>query len=80
MRKGFLLLGALVVVIAGVTIYTNTREEKCIITVFGRKYNVQLLRAIHPGGDIYVCGEDMSETFKKQHGEDVERIKKYLLN
>lgn len=52
-------------------------NERCIITIQGNKYDVTDFRKIHPGGDIFVCGSDMTETFVNQHGMDLKRIEKY---
>ena len=54
-------------------------EDKCIISVFGKEYDIGPFRKIHPGGDIFKCGEDMTETFMNQHGKDVERIQKFII-
>jgi len=45
-----------------------TPDNRCIITVFGAKYNVTQLRNTHSGGDIFVCNSDMTATFVSQHG------------
>jgi len=86
----------MIVIVAGAVAYFNTRPtkeepvaeisptatqaEKCLIKVAGREYDITAFRGLHPGGDIFKCGTDMSETFKKQHGDDLERIKKFLTN
>jgi len=55
--------------------------EKCIITVRGGKYDVTEFLNEHPGGNIFKCGEDMTEAFNKQHGEKQFReLQKYKIN
>lgn len=58
---------------------SQVQKPTCIITVNGKIYDVQPLRSTHEGGDIFKCGTDMSETYRNQHGESVERIEKYLI-
>jgi len=53
--------------------------DKCIISVFGQEYDIGPFRALHPGGDVFKCGEDMTETFMQQHGKDLKRIEKFLV-
>jgi heme/copper-type cytochrome/quinol oxidase subunit 2 len=53
--------------------------KTCIITVDGKKYDVEPLRTTHPGGDIYKCGTDMSDVYRGKHGTSVQRIEKYLV-
>jgi len=48
----------------------NTPEaERCIVTIRGEKYDVTTFRSKHPGGNIFKCGEDMTNAFNKQHGD-----------
>jgi hypothetical protein len=54
-------------------------KTTCIITVDGKKYDVQPLRSSHSGGDIFVCGTDMSDVFHGQHGDNLRMIQKYLV-
>jgi len=56
-------------------------EENCVITVRGDKYDVTEFRSKHKGGNIFKCGEDMTEAFNKQHGEKQLRdLQKYKVN
>jgi len=57
----------------------NTPEaERCIVTIRGEKYDVTTFRSKHPGGNIFKCGEDMTEAFNKQHGEkQLQQVQKY---
>ena len=54
-------------------------SNKCIVTIKGSKYDVTTLRNTHSGGDIFNCNTDMSTTFTNQHGNDLARIKQYLV-
>lgn len=54
-------------------------KATCIITIDGQKYDVQPLRDNHSGGDIFVCGTDMSDVFHGQHGNNLKMIQKYLI-
>ena len=54
-------------------------SNKCIVTIKGGKYDITTLRNSHSGGDIFVCNTDMSTTFSNQHGNDLARIKQYLV-
>lgn len=46
----------------------------CIVTVAGNKYDVAELRKTHSGGNVFVCGTDMTATYTGQHGTDYARI------
>lgn len=61
------------------TINVNSQQPDCIITVDAKQYDVTPLRNTHTGGDIFVCGTDMSDTFHKQHGDRLKMIEKYLV-
>lgn len=58
---------------------SNINNTGCIIIVKGKKYDVEPLRKTHPGGDIFVCGTDMTERFNSQHGNDYARLAPYLV-
>ena len=51
----------------------------CIITLFGKQYDVASLRSTHPGGDVFACGTDMTAAYQRQHGTDVSRMQAYLV-
>jgi len=57
----------------------TTNPNACIITLFGLQYDVAPLRSTHPGGDIFVCGTDMTTVYQGQHGTDVSRMQPYLV-
>jgi len=46
------------------------QEERCIITIENKKYDVTLFRDVHPGGNVFKCGQDMSQAFNKKHGNN----------
>lgn len=51
----------------------------CIITLFGKQYDVTSLQTNHTGGNIFVCGTDMTATYQAMHGMDVTRMAPYLI-
>lgn len=58
---------------------TNNQQPSCIITIDGQKYDVESLRSMHTGGDIFVCGTDMSAAFHRKHDDNLQMIQKYLV-
>lgn len=56
----------------------NISSDPCIISVRGGKYDVTEFRNMHKGGNIFRCGEDMTETFNNQHGDkQFKELQKY---
>lgn len=56
-------------------------DNRCIITILGKKYDVTDYRNMHPGGNVFTCGTDMTTTFNNQHGADMlKKAAKYLIN
>ncbi len=57
-------------------------SNSCIVTIFGKQYDVQPLKTDHPGpkGDFFVCNTDMSNAYQSQHGANVSRLAKYALS
>jgi cytochrome b involved in lipid metabolism len=57
----------------------NTPEaEKCLVTIRGDQYDLTTFASKHPGGNIFKCGEDMTEAFNKKHGQNqLNEIQKY---
>ncbi|MFZ2199309.1 MAG: hypothetical protein WAV40_00795 [Microgenomates group bacterium] len=51
----------------------------CIVTLFGVQYDVSPLQTGHTGGNIFVCGTDMTATYQGMHGTNVSRMVSYLL-
>lgn len=62
---------------------TNSTQKAtttgCIVTIFGTTYDVTSLRGSHPGGDIFKCGTDMSNSYKSAHGTNVSMLQKYIV-
>lgn len=54
-------------------------NTQCVISLFGKQYDVTSLRKSHPGGDVFVCGTDQSATYQKTHGTDMSRMQAYLV-
>ena len=52
----------------------------CIVTIDGNKYDVTNLKKTHSGGDIFVCNTDMSNSYHNQHGTNLARMERYLVN
>ena len=51
----------------------------CIITLFGKQYDVTSLRNTHPGGDVFVCGTDQTALYTGKHGTNLNRMQPYLV-
>ncbi len=54
--------------------------EKCIITIQGGQYDVTQFRSKHEGGDIFKCGEDMTQSFQGKHKGYLPMIAKFKVN
>jgi cytochrome b involved in lipid metabolism len=56
-------------------------KPTCIVTISGKRYDVQPLRSTHPGGDVFTCGTDMTSVFFGQHDQNLldTQMKQYLL-
>ena len=54
--------------------------QKCIITLMGKKYDVTDFREIHKGGNLFVCGTDMTEKYIGKHGKDEKRPSLLLID
>lgn len=80
--KKILIIFALIFLSSIIMVLTRQPSQQqqnklCLITINDEKYDVEALRSTHPGGDIYVCDTDMTETFNSKHGMDYERLSKY---
>jgi cytochrome b involved in lipid metabolism len=56
-----------------------TNNNKCIVTIFGKRYDVTPLQTNHPGGNIFNCGTDMTAVYQGQHGSNLSRMQPYLM-
>lgn len=68
--------------ISGTVTYNATASDKysnCIVTLFGKQYDVSPLRGDHPGGNIFTCGTDMTSVYQGEHGTSVSRMQPYLI-
>jgi len=54
--------------------------EECIITIQGSSYDVTDFRTEHTGGDVFKCGEDMTQVFKGAHKSYLPMIAKFKVN
>lgn len=52
----------------------------CIVTLFGKQYDVTTLQQTHSGGNIFNCGTDMTVTYQGKHGTNMSRMQQYLVN
>ncbi len=57
----------------------NEGGEQCIITISGSKYDVTNFRYEHEGGNVFKCGEDMTEAFQKKHKGYLPMIEKFKI-
>ena len=51
----------------------------CVITLFGVLYDVTSLQNTHSGGNIFVCGTNMTSTYQGMHGTNVSRMAPYTI-
>lgn len=52
----------------------------CIVVVDGVSYDVSTLRFTHSGGDVFICGTDMSQVFWSQHNQRIwNKLQKYRI-
>ena len=90
----FVGLGAIIVL--GVVAWTSAGGIKttnaaapCIVTIFGKQYDVTSLGVTHPGpkgttlidlggSTFFQCGTDMTSVYQSQHGTDVTRLTPYI--
>lgn len=61
------------------SINSAQNNNSCIISLFGKQYDVFPLQSTHSGGNIFKCNTDMTTTYQGKHGTDVSRMQKYLL-
>ncbi|MCA9386191.1 hypothetical protein KC717_06105 [Candidatus Dojkabacteria bacterium] len=57
----------------------TTTLSSCIITLWGKLYEVGVLKTIHSGRDIFACGTDMSISYQMQHGINLSRMQQYFI-
>ena len=51
--------------------------NRCIITLFGKTYDISNLRSTHSGGDVFTCGADMTSKYQGKHGSSVSMMSRY---
>jgi len=54
-------------------------NNSCIVTLSGQRYNVSPLLTSHSGGNVFLCGSDMTNVYTRQHGMDLTRMARYLI-
>jgi hypothetical protein len=55
-----------------------TLPSKCIITLWGKQYDVTALRSIH-GMDVFTCNVDQTAIYQSYYGTDLTQMKPYLV-
>jgi hypothetical protein len=58
---------------------TPITSNQCVITLFGKQYDVTSLRSAHSGGNVFVCGTDQTTLYQSQHGTNMSRMQAYLV-
>ncbi|MFA6007835.1 MAG: cytochrome b5 domain-containing protein [Candidatus Shapirobacteria bacterium] len=57
-----------------------TAATACIITINNQKYDVTQFKNQHSGGDIFVCGSDMTTIFNSKHSQrELNMMQQYLV-
>lgn len=51
----------------------------CIVTLFGKQYDVTSLQNSHSGGNVFICGTDQTALYQSQHGTNMSRMQQYLV-
>lgn len=83
--KGKIALGIVAIFVLGAgalgafKIAKAATTSSCIVTLFGQQYDVSPLQTNHTGGNIFVCGTDMTATYQGMHGTDVTQMIPYLI-
>lgn len=67
-------------VVASTTPASVSNLNACIVTLFGKQYDVSRLRSTHSGGDIFTCGTDMTSVYQGKHGTNVNRMQSYAVS
>lgn len=63
------------------TSYAELHPDACVVTINDAVYDITELVISHTGGDIFLCGTDMTESFYSEHDDVilVEDMVKYLV-
>lgn len=79
MRK--IILGLSILFLSGISFLkaSTVTAAPCLITLFGQQFDVTSLQTSHTGGNLFVCGTDMTSTYLAQHGTDLSRMQPYLV-
>ena len=52
----------------------------CIVTISGSRYDLTAYKRMHPGGNVFRCGTDMTAAFNNQHNPNyLTMIAKYKI-
>lgn len=77
---------AFVLLFAGGFLLVNNNSNnvqtasKCIVTILGDKYDVTTLQTTHSGGNVFICGTDMTSQYEIEHGSNLRRIQPYKIS
>lgn len=52
-------------------------QGRCFITLNSKRYDVTDFKNEHEGGNVFVCGTDMTDQFKDEHKNDFARAADY---
>ncbi len=85
-RKAIYLFGIIIALSIAIVLYFFNKAknepqfgpDRCVVTLFGKKYDVTDFRNTHEGGDVFECNTDMTVQFQFQHGDDKSRITREL--
>lgn len=61
---------------------SGVAQNRCIVTIQGRDYDVTDLKGTHSGGDIFLCGTDMTDVFFSMHDLELlnSELRQYLID
>jgi cytochrome b involved in lipid metabolism len=60
------------------TVFINQTGNLCLVTISGQRYDVTRLASTHSGGNIFICGADMTTSYNSKHGSNLSRMTQYL--
>lgn len=83
-KKGAVILGSSILSVYSMwAMLSNTTNANaagpCIVTIFGKQYDVAPLQTGHTGGNVFTCGTDMTNVYQGMHGTDVSKIASLLV-
>src|SRR3989339_1338358 len=64
---------------SSIVVDTTDAYSSCVVTLFGSNYDVSPLQTDHSGGNLFICGTDMTTTYQSEHGTNLSRVASYLI-